>query len=119
MRLGDVHERELPTVRHRLLVQGDERRGELALLQALGFRRARLRRLALAEYGRLLVLGLGIGVAASLLAVVPLLGDPTADAPLVRLALLSAGILASGMVWIMAAVFAAADRDPATGLRAD
>ena len=96
-----------------------ERRGELALLQALGFRRARLRRLALAEYGRLLVLGLGIGVAASLLAVVPLLGDPTADAPLVRLALLSAGILASGMVWIMAAVFAAADRDPATGLRAD
>jgi hypothetical protein len=37
----------------------------------------------------------------------------------VRLALLSAGILASGMVWILAAVFAAADRDPATGLRAD
>ena len=73
---------------------------------------------ALAALFCLLVL-LGIGVAASLLAVVPLLGDPTADAPLVRLALLSAGILASGMVWILAAVFAAADRDPATGLRAD
>ncbi len=96
-----------------------ERRGELALLQALGFRRARLRRLALAEYGRLLLVGLGVGVVASLLAVVPLLGDPTADAPLVRLVSLAGVILASGLLWIVLAIRVAADRDPAAGLRAD
>lgn len=96
-----------------------ERRGELALLQALGFRRARLRGLALAEYGRLLGVGLGVGVIASLLAVVPLLGDPTADAPLVRLVSLAGLILASGLVWIVLAVRVAADKDPAAGLRAD
>jgi putative ABC transport system permease protein len=96
-----------------------ERRGELALLQALGFRRARLRRLALAEYGRLLLVGLGVGVVASLLAVVPLLGDPTADAPLFRLVSLAGVIFASGLLWIVLAIRLAADREPAAGLRAD
>ena len=63
--------------------------------------------------------GLGVGVVASLLAVVPLLGDPTADAPLVRLVSLAGVILASGLLWIVLAIRVAADRDPAAGLRAD
>jgi ABC-type lipoprotein release transport system permease subunit len=48
-----------------------ERRGELALLRALGFRRRALSRLVLAENGFLLVLGLGVGTISALLAVTP------------------------------------------------
>jgi len=53
-----------------------ERRGELALLRALGFRRRALARLVLAENSFLLVLGLGIGTLAAALSVAPhLLGS--------------------------------------------
>jgi ABC-type antimicrobial peptide transport system permease subunit len=48
-----------------------ERRGELALLRALGFRRSALGWLVLAENAYLLALGLGVGVLAALLAVAP------------------------------------------------
>jgi ABC-type lipoprotein release transport system permease subunit len=48
-----------------------ERRGELALFRALGFRRSALGRLVLMENAYLLALGLGVGVAAALLAVAP------------------------------------------------
>jgi ABC-type antimicrobial peptide transport system permease subunit len=48
-----------------------ERRGELALLRALGYRRATLGWLVLAENGFLLVLGLLMGTAAALVAVAP------------------------------------------------
>ncbi len=53
-----------------------ERRGELALLRALGFRRLTLGWLVLAENGFLLMLGLGVGALSALVAVSPhLLGS--------------------------------------------
>jgi ABC-type antimicrobial peptide transport system permease subunit len=48
-----------------------ERRGELALMQAGGFRRRRLARMVLSENLVLLIGGLGIGCLAALLAVLP------------------------------------------------
>jgi ABC-type antimicrobial peptide transport system permease subunit len=48
-----------------------ERRGELALLRALGYRQRALGWLVLAENGFLLLLGLGVGTVAALLAVAP------------------------------------------------
>jgi putative ABC transport system permease protein len=48
-----------------------DRRGELALLRALGFRQTALGFLVLAENSFLLVLGLGIGTGSALLAVAP------------------------------------------------
>jgi len=48
-----------------------ERRGELALFRALGFRRSALGWLVLAETAFLLLLGLGVGVVAALLSVAP------------------------------------------------
>src|SRR5207245_2728021 len=48
-----------------------ERRGELALLRALGYRQTALGWLMLAENGFLLVLGLGVGALSALLAVAP------------------------------------------------
>ncbi len=48
-----------------------ERRGELALLQALGYRRGTIGLLVLAENGFLLLAGLGLGTLAALLSVAP------------------------------------------------
>jgi ABC-type lipoprotein release transport system permease subunit len=48
-----------------------ERRGELALLRAVGFRRAALAWLVLAETGCLLAVGLAVGAGAALVAVAP------------------------------------------------
>src|SRR5690606_31713849 len=48
-----------------------ERRGELALLRAQGFRRSRIGWLVLLENTALLLGGLGVGVLAALCAVVP------------------------------------------------
>src|SRR5947209_17970054 len=48
-----------------------ERRGELALLRALGFRHSALGRLVLAENAFLLAVGLGAGTIAALLSVAP------------------------------------------------
>jgi ABC-type antimicrobial peptide transport system permease subunit len=48
-----------------------ERRGELALLRALGYRQRALGWLVFAENGFLLLLGLGVGTLAALLAVAP------------------------------------------------
>jgi ABC-type antimicrobial peptide transport system permease subunit len=53
-----------------------ERRGELALLRALGYRRTTLGWLVLAENGFLLLLGLGAGTASALLAVAPYQAGP-------------------------------------------
>jgi ABC-type lipoprotein release transport system permease subunit len=58
-----------------------ERRGELALLRALGFRRSALGRLVLAENVFLLLLGLGIGTATALVAVAPHLASGSGAVP--------------------------------------
>jgi putative ABC transport system permease protein len=58
-----------------------ERRSELALLQAVGFRRRELQLLVLSEHWLLIVLGLTTGGAAALLAVLPALLSPGTQPP--------------------------------------
>jgi ABC-type antimicrobial peptide transport system permease subunit len=74
-----------------------ERRGELALLRALGFRRAALNGLMLAENGFLLILGLGIGAATALLAVAPHIVGGTGEVPWLRLLGLLGLVLVVGL----------------------
>jgi ABC-type antimicrobial peptide transport system permease subunit len=79
-----------------------ERRGELALLRAAGFRRRRLAGLVLLEHAALLVAGLGIGVLAASLAVLPQLTARTASLPWASLAgtllaVLGLGLAAGGL----------------------
>lgn len=84
-----------------------ERRGELALLQAVGFRRARLRRLILGEHAALLLCGLGIGMVAAWLAVLPALTAPGRELPLTSLAWTLGAVLLNGLVWTwLATMFA-------------
>jgi ABC-type lipoprotein release transport system permease subunit len=74
-----------------------ERRGELALLRALGFRHSSLAWLVLAENSFLLVLGLGVGTLAALLAVVPHLARTSGELPVIRIVELLALVLATGL----------------------
>jgi hypothetical protein len=75
-----------------------ERRGELGLLMAVGFRRRALRRLVLSEHGALLGLGLGIGIAAAAVAVLPAIASPGTQLPYGSLALTLAAVLLNGLL---------------------
>ncbi|MCC6494339.1 MAG: ABC transporter permease [Pirellulales bacterium] len=96
-----------------------ERRGELALLQAAGFRRRRLAAMVLAENLLLLTGGLGIGCAAALAVVVPHAIANRAGTPWGTLTALLAIIVAAGALaaWIASRVVLRAPLVPA--LRGD
>jgi ABC-type lipoprotein release transport system permease subunit len=74
-----------------------ERRGELALLRALGFRHSALGQLMLWENSFLLGLGVVVGTVAALVAVLPHLGSTGGSVPLLRLLVLVAMVLAAGL----------------------
>ena len=75
-----------------------ERRGELALLRTLGYRHRALGGLLLAENGFLLLLGLGTGTLAALLAVAPHLLSGEGTVPWPRLLVLLAVVLLTGLL---------------------
>jgi putative ABC transport system permease protein len=81
-----------------------ERRGELALLRATGFRRRQLARMVLLENALLLVGGLGIGVLAAGVAVGPHLGGRGASIPWGWLTATLGAVLAVGLAAGLAAV---------------
>jgi putative ABC transport system permease protein len=76
-----------------------ERRGELGLLVAVGFRRRALQKLILSEHGALLGLGLGIGIVSAAVAVLPSLLSQGAQLPYVSLALTLGAVLLNGAAW--------------------
>jgi ABC-type antimicrobial peptide transport system permease subunit len=75
-----------------------ERRGELALLRAAGFRRTLLARLVMIENSLLLVAGLAVGIFAALVAVLPHWIAGGATVPWRSLALTLALVLAVGLL---------------------
>jgi hypothetical protein len=79
-----------------------ERRGELAVLRAFGFRRSRLARQALAESAVLLLLGVALGTVAALASAAP--GLVLAQVPWGALALTLALVFAFGMLSSVIAV---------------
>jgi putative ABC transport system permease protein len=84
-----------------------ERRNELALLQAVGFRRAELQRLVLSEHWLLIVLGLAIGVTAALLAVLPALLSPDSKPPWATIVPVLTLLASGGLLWTRLATFVA------------
>lgn len=76
-----------------------ERRSELGLLQAVGFRRRSLRWLVLSEHGGLLALGLTVGIAAAVAAVLPALLAPGAETHYVALFATLGAVFLSGLTW--------------------
>src|ERR1043166_1124730 len=76
-----------------------ERRGELGVLVAVGFRRRALERLVLSEHGALLALGLGLGIVSAAVAVLPALLSPGTQLPYVSVALTLGAVLLNGAAW--------------------
>jgi hypothetical protein len=76
-----------------------ERRGELGLLLAVGFRRRTLHRLVLSEHGALLGLGLIIGIVAAVVAVLPSLVSSGARLPYASLGFTLGAVLCNGAIW--------------------
>ncbi len=80
-----------------------ERRGELAILLAVGYRRHTLRHLLVWEHGTLLLGGLGAGVVSAAIAVLPSVLSPTAEVPYGSLSLTLGAVLLCGILWTLVA----------------
>lgn len=96
-----------------------ERRSELALLRATGFRRRRLAELVLLENASLLVVGLAVGVSAALVAVAPHLLSGSAGFPVATLAVTLGLVLIAGLLAGFAAVRAVLRAPLIPALRGD
>ena len=84
-----------------------ERRGELAMMRAVGFARAELGKMIFYEHTFLMLCGLIFGVVAGSLSVWPVVADDAARIPYVLLGSMVVCIALSGLLWIwIASVFA-------------
>jgi putative ABC transport system permease protein len=84
-----------------------DRRGELAMMQAVGINKIALKRMILYEHGALCLGGMVCGIIAALVAVGPAVSSPAANVPYLSLALTILAIGTSGLIWIwMATAFA-------------
>jgi hypothetical protein len=84
-----------------------DRRGELAMLRAVGFDKITLRKMIFHEHSGLMLGGLACGVIAALVAVGPALKSPGAQSASFSLVLTIVAIGISGLIWIwIAANFA-------------
>lgn len=84
-----------------------ERRGELALMQAVGFRQPVILRMLVLEHARLILLGLLVGLVAAGIATAPALLSGGGDFLTARLALTVAGLGLGGVLWAWLAARAA------------
>lgn len=80
-----------------------ERRGELALLAAVGYSPGTIRRMLFTEHVVLLTAGLLLGVVAALASVLPALLTPGSQMPWQSLAWTLAAVFANGLLWTWAA----------------
>jgi hypothetical protein len=94
-----------------------ERRGELAVMMAVGFRKATLQRLLLLENGALLLAGLALGIIAAAVAVLPALLSANGGLPMMSLAITLGAVLANGVLWTWAATRFAVRGDLLKALR--
>jgi ABC-type antimicrobial peptide transport system permease subunit len=76
----------------------EERRGEIALLRAVGYDRWDLSQVLMAEVLTLLGIGVALGGGAALLAVAPTLVSDPSSIPWISLSLTLAAVLGSGLL---------------------
>jgi ABC-type antimicrobial peptide transport system permease subunit len=75
-----------------------ERRKELGLMRAVGFRRRKLASMVLMENSWLLMIGLAVGIGAALFTTIPHWFVGTASVPWLELAMMFAGIVGVGLI---------------------
>lgn len=81
-----------------------DRQRELAMMQAVGFRKTGLTKMLFVEHGLLLTIGLLCGLVPALLAVIPVMGLQGRDFPTETIVLIVLAMLASGALWIRVAI---------------
>lgn len=96
-----------------------ERRSELAVLLAVGFRKAQVQRLLILENGALLLAGLALGILAAAVAVLPAVLAPTGQLPYASLGMTLGAVLLNGALWTWAATRFAVRGDLLAALRND
>lgn len=94
-----------------------DRRAELALLRALGYRKAMLRRLLFMEHGLLVLAGLGAGVLPAMVAMAPALFITKSHASFGALSFLLAAVAASATGCMVVAILVSLKDEPLRGLR--
>jgi putative ABC transport system permease protein len=77
-----------------------ERRRELAVFQAVGFKKWSVINLVAREYGRLLIAGVGIGFIAAILATLPSILSENTSVSFLTIFWVVGGILVNGFLWI-------------------
>jgi ABC-type antimicrobial peptide transport system permease subunit len=96
-----------------------ERRKELALLRAVGYRPRHVAAMVMAENLLLLLLGLATGTSCALLAIVPAIATRGGHLPFVSIGILLAAVLATGIFASLAATGAALRSPLLAGLRSE
>ncbi len=96
-----------------------ERRSELAVLLAVGFRKAQVQRLVMLENSALLLAGLAGGILAAAIAVLPAVLAPGGQLPYASLGVTLAAVLANGALWTWVATRFAVRGDLLNALRND
>jgi hypothetical protein len=94
-----------------------ERKSELALLRAMGFRKRLIRRMLFTEYLKILLTGIALGFIPSLGVLLPKLLSPGYQLPLTWMGIILLLIILSGLAWIWFPVRRALNRDIVRGLR--
>ena len=84
-----------------------DRRGELAMMRAMGFGKDILRDMIIYEHLGLIVFGLLCGVIAALVAVTPAIRTPRADLPYLSVGVTIACVLINSVIWIWIASWSA------------
>jgi ABC-type antimicrobial peptide transport system permease subunit len=76
-----------------------ERRNEIALMKAVGFRQKLIRRIISREYNFLLISGIGIGFITAVIATLPSILSPNTSISFITLLLLVLILVLSGWLW--------------------
>ena len=77
-----------------------DRRGELAMLRAIGFNRKTLKLMVFYEHVGLMFFGLFLGTITALIAIFPVLKESVSEVPYLSLILSIMAITVSGVIWI-------------------
>lgn len=96
-----------------------ERRGELAILRAVGYERSTVRRIVLVEHWLLLFLGILVGVVASAVAMWPSFHSPAVHVPYGVMLLILAGVTLFGLLCTSLAAWLATRGDLIPALRSE
>ena len=96
-----------------------ERRGELALLAAVGFPNSQIHSMILSEHLRLLARGMFLGIAASLLATAPIWSSNPRGLPWISLGWILGAVFLNGVFWTWLATRQACRGELLTALRGE